>query len=259
MGSLSQAVRERLVADQDAAGIGGMTVSAEQRSVLGRAVASAALTVEAEQPLGAYVLRRDGRSYFCPVDLSLRSWLSLTELIESLGDAAVSLIVPPESLATVSEQFLQWRRNHPDEVPHIRQSTWGIPRTWFVMVVDDERERYDDHAYPSVRYRTGIVDARHRLTAAHRTLRAVIDDDELLDDLVSLNAWLGSFDDQSWLELDYAGVALLMGDQLAGDQSAREVHRAIAALRRQDYAAAGVAYRSFVERWRVVNAFERAN
>ena len=45
------------------------------------------------------------------------------------------------------------RSDHPREVPHIRQTTWGIPRTWFVLVVEDERELYEVSGQTSVRYR----------------------------------------------------------------------------------------------------------
>ena len=113
--------------------------------------------------------------------------------------------------------------------------------------------------YRSVRYRSRIVDARRRIAAADRLLRAAIDDVELLDEIVTLSDWLGCFADESWLELDYAGIARFLGDELASDQSARDIHRALDAMRREDFAAAGEAYRAFQERWRAVNAFERAN
>lgn len=259
LGALPQAGRDGLARAARSRSGSGVTLDSEQRSALTRAVVSPALAVEVGQLPGAYTLRREARTYFCPVDLPLRSWLSLTALIDSIGDAGVNLIVPPDLLATAGEEFLRWRRDHPEDVPHIRQSTWGIPRTWFVLVVEDERESYDDRGRSSVRYRARILDARRRVSAGHRVLRSVIDDGDLLDEMADLDAWLESFDDASWVELDYAGVARLLGDRLVGDQSAREVHRAIDALRRQDYATAATAYRCFEERWRVVNAFERAN
>lgn len=257
--ALRDSVRNALIASARDASSLGDTLDTEQRSALLRVVTSAALTIEPDQTAGAYVLRRQQRAYFCPVDLPLRSWLSLTALVNSLGDAAAHLILPPDSLVTAGDEFLRWRRDHPQEVPHIRQSTWGVPRTWFVLVTESEREVYDGDGRASVRYRAPVLDARRRLTAASRVLRAVFDDADLLDELQELHSWLESFDDSSWLELDYAGVARLLGDRLLGDASAAEVHRALEALSRRDYAAAGTAYRSFEERWRVVNALERAN
>ena len=112
------------------------------------------------------MLHRDGRDYVCPVDLSLRSWLSLTSLVDNIGDAAASLIFPPNALSSAGDQFLRWRRDNPDAVPHIRTSTWGVPRTWFVLVVEDERELYDHEGATSVRYRARVSDARRRAERA---------------------------------------------------------------------------------------------
>jgi hypothetical protein len=235
------------------------SIDAEQHLVLSRAVSSTTLTIDNEAAQDCYVLRRGGRDYVCPVDLSLRSWLSLTSLVDNIGDAAASLIFPANALSSADDQFLHWRRDNPDAVPHIRTSTWGVPRTWFVLVVEDERELYDHDGATSVRYRAAVLDARRRATAAHRLLRSVIDDGELLDDLADLGSWLEAFDEHSLVELDYAGVARLLQPQLSSDQSARDIHRALDAVRRSDFATAAAAYRTFEERWRSVNAFERAN
>jgi hypothetical protein len=236
----------------------GATLQMEQQLAMSMVVGPPG-SVRGEGAVEAYTLRRDGREYFCPVDLSLRSWLSLTSLVESMGDAAVGVILPQAGRTLAGEAFLRWRQENPTAVPHIRQTTWGVPRTWFVMVVEDERETYDAGRFRSVRYRARIVDARRRMAAAQRLLRAVIDDVDLLDEIAALTEWLESFDAESWLELDYAGIAGFLGDQLASDQSARDIHRALDALRREDYAAAGESYRGFEQRWRTVNAYERAN
>ncbi|MEP6666577.1 MAG: hypothetical protein ABJA81_09040 [Nocardioidaceae bacterium] len=257
--ALSPAVQQRLGADADRLVDPGLTVAAEQDKALERAVNSAALAIDTDQLSGSYVLRREGRSFFCPIDLPLRSWLSLTSLVESIGGATAKLLFTADSLANADQEFLRWRRDHPTAVPHIRQTTWGIPRTWFVLVAEDEREVYDAGGVSSVRYRARIVDARRRVAGAHSVLRKVIDEAELLDEMVDLDSWLESFDENSWIELDYAGVARLLGDAVASDQSAREIHRALKALRKGDFATAGEAYRAFEDRWRIVNAYERAN
>jgi len=235
------------------------SVDEEQQTVISRAVKSTTLTIDTDSAEHCYVLRRDDRDYVCPVDLSLRSWLSLTSLVDNIGDAAASLIFPPNALSSADDQFLRWRRDNPDAVPHIRTSTWGVPRTWFVLVVADERELYDHEGAASVRYRARVSEARTRVGAAQRLLRSVIDDGELLDELADLESWLEAFHVESLVELDYAGVARLLQTQLSTDDSAGDIHRALDAVRRSDLAAAGISYRAFEERWRAVNAFERAN
>jgi hypothetical protein len=258
--ALSPDVRAALSADGAVApSDSAATLAAEQHTVIRRAVTSSTIAIEPTRQSDVYVLRRGGRSYFCPLDMPLRSWLSMTSLIDSLGSAAVSVIVPPESFALADAQFLRWRRDNPQAVPHIQQVTWGVPRTWFALVVEEERASYDNGAGGSVRYRTRILDARRRAASAHRTLSKVIDDADLLDELEGLESWLTSFHEDSWVEIDYAGVAQLLGERLLSDHSARDIHQALDAISRGDLAAAGSSYRSFEERWRVVNGYERAN
>ena len=256
--ALSQEVQEHLGDGLDI-NTTGHTLMTEQETALSRAVSSSGLVVEPDRVPHSYVLRRSGHSFFCPTDVSLRSWLSLTSLVQNVGTSTAHLWFTEDSLAHADEAFLRWRQENPSAVPHIRQTTWGIPRTWFVLVAEDERETYKVNGRISVRYRTPISDARRRLGAANAILQKVIDEADLLEELADLSGWLGSFDADSWVELDYAGIASLLGESLTTDQSARDIHRALAALRKGDFATAGEAYREFEERWRRVNAFERAN
>ncbi len=259
LAALSPAAREALAHDLDSAVDPAATLVSEQATVLNRTVASAAIGVDNQHTYAPYVLRLAGRSYYCPADMPLRSWLSLTSLIDSLGDANVQLLLPPESITMVDEGFLSWRRAHPEAVPHVRQTTWGVPRTWFVLVADDERELYDASGSSSIRYRARVTDARRRVARAQRVLHQVIDESDLREEMQDLACWLDEFDAASWVELDYAGVAQFLKGELDDDRSAADIHRVLTALGSADWAAAGEAYRRFESRWRVVNAHERAN
>jgi hypothetical protein len=256
--ALSETLRSDLRASKATLTESLATVETEQQASLRRAVSGSVLLADDERT-EVYVLRREGRLHLCPVDLSLRSWLAFTSLVDGHQDPELRLLVPPDSLGVADERFLHWRRDHPEAVPHIRQAAWEVPRTWFVLVVDDERELYDAGGFTGVRYRARIADARHRIAASRRTLRELVDDVELHDALTSLAAWLDAFDDASWVEVDYAGVARLLGDQLSDDHSAREISRALKALRAGDLTAAAAAYRAFEQRWRRVGAFERSS
>lgn len=259
LSALSAAAREAIAHDLDSAVDPAATLVNEQTTVLNRTVASAAIGVDNEHTYAPYVLRLAGRSYYCPADMQLRSWLSLTSLIDNVSDVNVQLLLPPESVTVVDEVFLSWRRAHPEAVPHVRQTTWGVPRTWFVLVTDDERELYDAGGSSSIRYRARITDARQRVERAQRVLHQVIDESDLREEMQDLACWLDAFDAASWVELDYAGVAQYLEDELEEDRSAADIHRVLKALGAADWAAAGESYRSFESRWRVVNAHERAN
>ena len=234
------------------------TLVKEQATVLQRAVSSSGLNLDVDPP-GTYVIRISGRSFYCPSDMPLRSWLSLTSLLESLGGSNVALLFPAKSLAVADERFLAWRRAHPEAVPHVRQVTWGIPRTWFTLVAPEERESYDAGGFDSLRYRTKMVDATRRVRSALNVLERTLDEADLLEEMQDLAEWLQAFDPTGWLELDYAGVARCFRGGLGDDHSARDIQRALDALDRGDWAAAGEGYRAFEARWRVINAFERVN
>lgn len=256
--ALAEAVRSSLAHDVDRVVDPSTTLAGEQAAVLQRTVASPAIGIDVERAYAPYVLRLGGRSFYCPADMPLRSWLSLTSLIENLGDINVQLLFPPESIAVADENFLSWRRMHPEAVPHVRQATWGVPRVWFLLMHADEREVYDAGGFASIRYRAQLADARRRLLVGAEVLERVIDDDDIQAQLSDLGQWLEAFDEASWVELDYAGVAQYLGD-VASDESAADVEHAVSALRRGDWPSAGEAYRTFESRWRAVSAHERAN
>lgn len=238
------------------------TLREEQHSTLSRVVSPVASPSASDQLARAYVLQHDGEVFLCPMDMPLRSWLSFSSLVDQMGNAAVNALLPPDAIARADQAFLRWRAENPAAVPHIRQTSWGIPRTWFLAVTPSERERYstgDDDGVGSIRYRTKVSTARRRVARARTTLSRLIDDEELLGEVMDLECWLDSFDRTGWLELDYAGVARLLAAPIDDDESARDIQTALNALRRGDFAAAGASYRAFEERWRAVNAFERAN
>ena len=239
--------------------VGTVAVTSEQEVVLASVVRDPLRVLESDDTRGAFVLTRDGGTFVCPLDLPLRSWLSMNSLADNVGDVAATIMISRQMRERADQVFREWRRAHPTEVPHIRQATWGVPRAWFLLVVEDEREAYDVNGHTSIRYRARLQDARRRLGRAQTALSTLIEDMELHEELADLRSWLDCFDGRGWLELDYAGVARLLGSGLGSDRSARDVHVALRALQRGDLPGAGEAYRRFEERWRVVNAYERAN
>jgi hypothetical protein len=236
-----------------------LTLSREQQTVLTRTVARSIPPRAHDDLAGCYLMRRDGSLYVCPVDLALRSWLAVAAFGDETDATTQALFLARDYRDSAEEEYAAWRALNPAALPHIRQATWGVPRTWFLLVVHEEREQYDLEGEPSVRYRTPVADARRRLLSAFTVLNATIDDADLLAELSDLGRWLSSFSDECWVELDYAGVARLLGAELAGDRSAYEIKSALRAIGRRDFAAAGDTYRQFVERWRAVTALERAN
>jgi len=236
-----------------------LTLSREQHAVLTRTFAPVAPPRANDDLAGCYLMSRGGARFVCPVDLALRSWLAIASFGEDTDTMTRSLFLARDYLEFAEREYDGWREAHPAAAAHIRQATWGVPRTWFLLVAPEERELYDLEGLQSVRFRTPVTEARRRLLSAFTVLNATIDDAELLEELSDLGRWLASFSDECWLELDYAGVAGLLEAKLADDRSADEITTALRAIGRRDFATAGETYRHFVERWRAVTALERAS
>lgn len=259
LGSFDAGARAAVTASSAGGPSRQATLEREQHVSLSRTVSSTAIrSDETAHALDGYLLERDGARFYCPLDMPLRSWISMTRLVESASSAQAT-IVAPELIAVADDAFMRWRQTHPNAVPHIQQSSWGVPRSWFLSVVGGEKAMYDDGGGPSVRYHARVSDALARVSAAERVLRQVLDDTSVIDEVSALREWLTCFDQSSWIEIDYAGVAVLLSGGLETDESAVEIHRAVEALGRGDIATATASYRRFEERWQAVRAYERAN
>jgi hypothetical protein len=235
------------------------TVLDEQRQSLAALLHPTGLAAPSAFDECAYVLRTGDELFVCPHDIRLRSWLALAELIDEIGDEQLRLL-SPGSLEHVNPDFMSWRSKNPEAVPHVQQQTWHVPPAWFLLVDDAERETYPiGGGRSSVRYRCPIVQARRRMASAFAVVRRAFADEPVVEVLQALGSWLESFHPHSWLEVDYAGVAVLLGDDLDADPSCADVAEAVRALGRGDTADATAAYERVIERWRSVRLAEHAN
>ncbi|MFE0473416.1 hypothetical protein ACFW2V_17545 [Streptomyces sp. NPDC058947] len=234
---------------------------------LRRALADLAPTPPVPVPVheseDAFVLDVDGVVCVCPWRTRLRGWLALEDLSDELPPPVLDAVLPPVLRRQAAQDYERWLTINPDARPWIRTATWQVPISWFVLVADEERE-YDkgdsEDSPPVLRYRTPMVQARRRVARGLRALREAMDEGPLIDGLLDVGRWLEEFHPRSLVELDYGGlVHAVPAGTLEDDHSAADVAEGIAALRRGDGAAAGVAYARLVERWRSVRDLRSAN
>ncbi|MGV9497309.1 hypothetical protein ACWDQ0_03425 [Streptomyces sp. NPDC003642] len=234
---------------------------------LRRALADLAPTPPVPVPVheseDAFVLDVGGVVCVCPWRTRLRGWLALEDLSDELPPPVLDAVLPPVLRRQAAQDYERWLAINPDARPWIRTATWQVPISWFVLVADEERE-YDkgdsEDSPPVLRYRTPMVQARRRVARGLRALREAMDEGPLIDGLLDVGRWLEEFHPRSLVELDYGGlVHAVPAGTLEDDHSAADVAEGIAALRRGDGAAAGVAYARLVERWRSVRDLRSAN
>ena len=143
----------------------------------------------------------------------------------------------------------------------ILTATWTVPVQWFVPFAPTDRvDAEEEDGELTVVHRTRMSAARRRVARALRTLREHLGGMDVVTELEELGQWLEEFHARSWLELDYAGLARLLGPEVvAEDTSVADTAASLAALASDDPEGAVLIYRTVAERWAAVAALEHAN
>ena len=236
---------------------------AEHRTALAGVISVPPPPVPADEARDAFVLEVEGLLHVCPVQSRLRSWVALGQFRDGLPDSLLHAFVPPASLARADADHARWATAEAGTVLRILTATWTVPVPWFVPFVPTDRVEAEDDEL-SVVHRTRMSAARRRVARALRTLRTRLGDLDVeldvVDQLEDLGRWLEEFHARSWVELDYAGLARLLGPEVvAEDTSVADVAAAVAALGAGDEEGAVLTYRTVVDRWSAVAALEHAN
>jgi hypothetical protein len=230
----------------------------EHRNALAGVLSVPPRPVPSDEPREAFVLEAAGTVHVCPVQIRLRSWTALGQFRDGLPDDVLHAFVPPASLARADLDHAAWGEAEVASPLRILTATWSVPVHWFVPFAAADRDLRVDP--PEMVLRTRMSAARRRVGRSLRTIRRAVGDILYVDDLETLGRWLEDFHPRSWLELDYGGLARLLGvEGLALDTSVEEVAAALDALAEGDEPGAAVSYRAVVERWARVRALEHAN
>ena len=209
--------------------------------------------VPVHESADAFVAVVDGVTCICPWRTRLRGWQALGQLREMLPAPALDAALPPVVRKQAESDYERWLERNPDSRPWIRSATWHVPVRWFVLFEDSERECVTEEKALAMRYRTPMAQARRRVARGLKVLREVLDDSPLVDGLEDVGRWLEEFHPRSVVELDYGGLVHVIGaGKLDEDRSAADVNEGLEALRADDGARAGEAYRRLTDRWRAV-------
>lgn len=233
---------------------------AEHRSALAGVISVPPRPVPPDEAREAFVLEVGDTVHVCPVQSRLRSWVALGQFRDGLPDTLLHAFVPPASLARADADHERWGRDEVGSALRILTATWSVPVQWFVPFSPGDRVVDTAAEHPSVVHRSRMSGARRRVARALRTLRLSLGDLDVVDELEELGRWLEEFHARSWVELDYGGLARLLGPGgVAEDTSVRDVAAAVAALSAGDDPGAADLYRVVVERWAAVQALAHAN
>ncbi len=214
------------------------------------------------RPDGAHVLDIDGDRYVSPWSTAARCWAAMEEFKTSLPSTVSTLFIP----AGIEEVITSGINFDDEKIPHILTQTWIIPPRWFALFSPEERVRGRDSQGPFTVIRTSLANAKIRSEKSHAVVQIAFGNGQVEEEIAQLGNWLDMFHPQSYLELDYGGLAGYLElslfsegeDGLDADTSVEDVQSSLAGLASSDASAAGRGYERLVSRWRKVASFEQA-
>lgn len=202
-----------------------------------------------EGPGGDLTLEWEGQVLVCPSHLRLRVLESTVAFANAFSGLGAGLI-PERAARTAIRELRRYHSDNPLHRSHMLTAAWHVPVRWFALFTPEERTIYEGAVGPSLRFRTGIADARRRLVRGIRILEASGVFRGPAEDMTQLGEWLEPFPDASVVELDYADVAeLFQPGDLVLDDTCELVNESLDALSEGDMVRAGECYGRVVARW----------
>lgn len=192
---------------------------------------------------------------YAPNQVVARSIASAAELLAgNLGQLA-TLVLPQEEWARQLERASA--TGHLEIPVQTRNSTWGIPFSWFILVYANDRMEVVEAngRILTVRIQVPITAALSRVERTLRMLEAMAPELDLFEELQELGHWLAGFNEAGVVELDYGPVA----QRVHPDDSPSDVHMGLQCLAEGDLTGAAAAYRRLANRWMPVRQMARAS
>ena len=203
------------------------------------------------------VLTLDGgdEQLYAPSQTVARSIAGASDLLSSNLERLASLVLTQDEWAKEIERAAA--------APALgmplqtRQSTWGIPFSWFTLVYANDRMEVVEAngRILTVRIQVPLSIAAGRAERMLGMLAAMAPDLDLFAELEDLGHWLAGFGDDGVVELDYGPVA----NRVHPDESPADVHMGLQCLADGDFTGAAAAYRRLANRWMPIRQLARAN
>lgn len=151
----------------------------------------------------------DGIARVCPVQDDIRSWHALDTLEEDVPKSELDLIVPKSARRRAATHRVEWLQEDPDQRVFTRSTSWDVSPVWW-LAIDPEEDQVIVEQGPVglwVRLRVPVLTASARIEWAIGVLDEKSRLGSITESARSFNEWLDSFDLNSILELDLAGMS----------------------------------------------------
>lgn len=254
LSSFSDADRERWLPGSGVDEPAGTTLRGWLRS------ASLATAGEGAVTEGCLVKKVGDQVLACPYRTRLRMLAGLLAFRSSVPEEVADAFVPRVEAERAARELAALGEDEPSIRSHILHANWHVPLRWFAAFEPEDRVLIEDAGGLRLRYEANLEKAQYRLARAEEILDEAPIDQGVGEAVKELSAWLSEFPSQGLLELDYAGVASCIEDEvLVEDHSATEVWTCLNALSEGDYGRAAEIFEDLSERWTSVRAHEVVN
>jgi hypothetical protein len=191
-----------------------------------------------------------GIKYVCPRTPRLRVLEGVLAVRRAYGQLGGGAVIPEDAARRARSELDELQRSAPSLRSHILTSAWHVPVRWFAPFVAVDRELIRTEAGSSIRYRVDLDTGMRRVEHALAVLSRANIPDSMVGEVGDLAEWLEPFPPESMIELSYGEVARMFSEaDLAMDESADELQRAIGAVEAGDWEMAGEYYGSLAYRW----------
>ena len=209
---------------------------------------------------GVLVLDWNDTQYVCPRYPRLRLLEGLLGFRNAYPGLTAELLIPEEVAERAGAELEALQDRHPEVRSHILSSPWHVPLRWFSAFDPSERSVEERNGHSDILYRTTVAEANDRLTRALVILQGAGFQDAVIDQVQELHNWVGSFDGECMIELDYGGVAELFSDgALALDETAADIQSSLSALEAGNLDEASDHYAKAAARWAQAQALTYMN
>lgn len=222
----------------------------------------------------AFVRRVNGSWLVCPWSIQVSVLTGILAFRTAVPDEMADVLVPEGEAHRAADELDRLRRENPGLRDNVATAAWHVPFRWLAAFDDAERiltaERGLPRAGPTgragergavrLRYETEIAQAVTRLRRATGILQEGGMDDSIVAPVGDLADWLGGFDADSTVELDYWGLAgLFPPEELESDRSAGEIWACLEAMELGDVDESRRRYTQLAAWWEQIRSVERAN